>query len=105
MVRVPYRWWGISQGSFFQNFSQELKLRVLQQLEVFIRYSILVLIQKSIRFVLNIVCIMNDCKGCIRKAWLLEVVFERRSIKVGVQLVTVRLITARGQARFLQTCC
>jgi hypothetical protein len=24
---------------------------------------------------------------------------------VGVQLVTVRLITARGQARFLQTCC
>lgn len=57
-----------------------------------VRYSVLVLVHKSIRFVLNFMGIMHDCKCIVREPRLFEVILIRRRAESGVQFIAESLI-------------
>lgn len=83
---------GVTSSCFVQYFNQEIEIGALQKYQVFIRYSILVLVNETLSFVLNIQSIVSNCECIVGETRLFEVVFEVWTFEIGVQFLHKALI-------------
>lgn len=91
-VKSTYSGIRVASGCLVQDFHQKVEFGALQECQMFIRHSILVLVNEALGFVLNIQCIMGNCKGIVGETRLLEVVFEVGAVEVGIQFLYKALI-------------
>lgn len=101
IVMNIYRGRRIGISSLVKDLSQKLKVWWVQEGQMLIRNSILVLVNKVLGFILDIMSVMGYCESLIWKTRLLEEIIVFRLVKVGVELLTKALICCWWQSRFL----